>query len=167
MGQMTWIDSDELEALRTLARSHLERSEMDGSQHLDASDGEGPQPPSDGLGTLSRGVDVQSPIVHADWYVLTLNQRSVISRLAAAYPDYIPHSQLASRFRRTDVSPELEKPIADAATIVCHIRADLGDDAIETVYEYRTNRKGQLVRVGKSLGYRLGARYAAWLNGDA
>lgn len=157
---MAWIDDDELQALRTLARKALGSSERDRAPDLDFHGQDTPEGPSDEAAPLSVALDVLPTRVHDDWYALTLNERTAMARLAAAYPAHVPHGELLSRFRRTAQSPELEMPLPHAATHISHIRATIGYDAVETVYETRVNRRGAVVRTGRSLGYRLGLRYA-------
>ena len=168
MSQLVTISLQEYQALRTLAGLHLSdvipSSEEGSIVGVDASQTGAKDHPSDEdgdpQGELQVGVDVQVDEPHPDWYSLTLNSRSMMCRLAAVYPQHIRPQDLLSRFRRTKDHPELEDSIATPSTHICHVRSSLGSDSIETVFEMRTNSKGALVRTGKCLGYRLGARYA-------
>lgn len=159
-GNTVTIDADELQALRVLAGRYLSSSESHGGSLLDASEACGDGGDSGESAPLLVGLDVQVDDPHPDWYKLTLNERSAMCRLAAVYPDHLAPEDMLTRFRRTAQSPELEKPLPDPGTHVCMIRSQLGADAIETVWQYRINRKGHRVRVGRCLGYRLGQRYA-------
>ena len=165
------IDADELQALRVLAAKAIlgsptgTASETHQGGGGGATEVTGPDHSSDDLAPLFVGLDVQVEEPHPDWYALTLNSRSIMCRLAAAYPEHVPHPQLANRFRRTAWHPELEDEVAHCATHISHIRAILGADAVTTVYGTRVNHRGHVVRTGKSLGYRLGTRYVEWVMG--
>lgn len=89
---------------------------------------------------------------------LTFAQREVVLRLVDAYPDHVVPERLCKRLADYG-NGEIGDWHGSPSTVLCAIRRLLGDEAIESVWSYRTNRKGREVR-DLLLGYRLGARLA-------
>lgn len=162
MSDLVTIDRAELEALRALARAHL-RDEVTVPSPWPDPDGEPFDPETLPACIDIDGADCGPPSgtipEHPDWYALTLNERMTMCALRDAHPAPIPTDRLLNRWMRTKSNPDVGEPIMSAGTVVCQIRTKLGADAIETVWQYRTNAKGHVVRTARSDGYRLGQKY--------
>lgn len=97
---------------------------------------------------------------------ITYSEMQLLTRLAQAYPDHVPPDRLVERMMNLDGHGELGDLSPGSSTQVCNIRRKLGADSIETVFARRINKKGQVVRVGTCLGYRLSDRLALDLMPD-